>query len=240
MLYLQELLDDLSYGETSGLAVTNPITDTDIIKNHARIFSLINNGLLDLYTRFKIKEKEFDLYQRADKSLYYVRAAYLGDPGAGDSEVYIDGTGDDPPAGDIIRFLEAYDADGVEVRINNPKYPYDIFTYEPDVIKLVQEEDADLRVISLVYQAAYPKINIEDDEDPETYALYFPTYLKKALLLSIAATLYRGKSSKASEQGNLSNTYLYQYELEINKIKELGLLPDKTSTSTNFEMNGWI
>ena len=240
-MYLQTFLDELSYGELAGLYISTNLPTAGILTvDHRRILSLMNNGLLDMYSRIMMKEKEFDLYQRADRTLYPIRTTYMGDPNAGNDDIFIDNTGDDPPAGDIIRWLEAYDADGNEVFIDSPGHPYDLFTTEYDVLKITQQDDVDVRIISLVYQAAYPKIDFTDDIDMETFELDFPLYIARALRLYVASFMYSGKANKSTEKGSLSSQFLYQYETEIHKIQSLGLVPDKENKNSSFENNRWV
>jgi len=209
------------------------------VDKYPKVVSLINLALLDLYTRFPLKEKEFKVYQRTGKSLYYIRADYMGDPLAGDPEVYIDGTGDDPPNGDIIKFTQAFDELGVEVMINKRQYPDGIFLPEPDVLKMTVGDVP--KIISMVYQAAYPKILIEANFNPATYKLYFPSFLKVALLAHVAARLFVGKDSSAVEgEPNLNNTFQYRYETECLKMERLSMAPGVDEEFEQFEKNGWV
>lgn len=218
-MLLQTFLDELSFDELSNLYISKNLPEFGILTaDHCRVISIMNSGLLDLYSRIILKEKEFNLYQRADRVFYPIRAMYMGDPNAGDDQIFIDSTGDDPPNGDIIRWLEAFDAEGNEVFIDNPGYPYDLFTSEYDTFKLVHQEGTDLRVISLVYQAAYPKIDYTEDIDLDSYELTFPPFITKALRLYIAAAMYAGKANRSTEKGSLSSQYLYQYETEVHKL----------------------
>ena len=239
-MYLQEFLNELIYNELSDLYSSTNLLYLTITDDHRKIFSLMNSGILDLCTRIKLKEKECDLYQRVNKSFYYIRSTHVGNPFAGDEDIYIDGTGDDPPNKDIIRWLEAFDVDGNEVFINSPNHPYDIFTPQLDVMKITQEVDVDVRIISLVYQACYPKIVVTDDFDIETYELLFPSFINKALCLYIAAAMYSGKGGKSTEKRSMADKYLYQYESEVLKIISLCLAPDKENENSSFENNGWV
>ena len=245
MFYLQELFDDLAYGEFANMAISDPITGSITVDKYPKIVSYINAGLLDLYSRFRIKTKECLLYQRENKTTYYIRDEHLGDPFAGNPEIYIDGTVDDPPNNDIIRFIEAYDNDANEVHINDARYPEDIFIPEPDVITLTPGNlcipPVPLKIISLVYQAAYPKIVIDSSFDPGTYKLHFPSFLKLALTAYIASRLFVSKDSQAIEgQPRLSSTFLYRYEAECNKIKSLSLISEISDEAEQFENNGWV
>jgi hypothetical protein len=238
MLYLQEIFNDLAYGEFADLAISNPLSGSSLPDHHPKLVSLLNAGLLALYSRFKIKEKEFDLYQREGKTRYLIRSAHLGDPNAGDPEIYLDGTIDDPPAGDIIRFLEAFDEEGSEYHINDPKYPLEAFTPEPDIIKMTPADPP--KIISLVYQASYPKITIGEGFDPETYALYFPPILKRALLAHVASTVFVGKGTGDNGKGGMSSIFYYRYEQACLEIQKLGLLRDRDTESDRFDNNGWV
>jgi len=239
MITLKELFDDLSFGEFANMALGTSINGGMPVDKYPKVVSLINLALLDLYTRFPLKEKEFKVYQRAGKSIYYVRADYMGDPLAGDPEVYIDGTGEDPPNGDIIKFTRAFDELGVEVAINKIQCPDGIFLPEPDVLKMVVGDVP--KVISMVYQAAYPKIMIDVTFNPVAYNLYFPSFLKMALLAHVAARLFVGKDSSAVEgEPGLNNTFQYKYETECLKIEKLSLAPGVDEEFKQFESNGWV
>jgi len=239
MFYLQELFDDLAYGEFANMAIGNSVAGAIPPNKYPKVVSLINLGLLDLYSRFILKRKECVIHQREYKTLYYIRPPYIGDPFGIDPEIYIDGTVEDPPANDIIKFIEAYDEAGNELHINDARYPLDIFIPEPDVIKMVPADP--LKVVSLVYQASYPRVIIDGTFDPMVYPLYFPGFLKTALLSHVASRLFVGKESKAAEGvTNLSNTFLYRYESECAKIEKLSLVPMVDDEAEQFTNNGWI
>lgn len=239
MLYLQELFDDLAYGEFANMAVgKNQVTTIDPDK-YPRIVSLVNAGLLDLYTKFPMKEKILNLHQRTGVDTYYLRPDHVGDPDGGDSDIYIDGTGVDPVNGDIIKITSAYDDEGEDIRINDNRYPDDIFTPEQDVIKITPGDT--LKILSLVYKASYPRILIPEGFDPETLELNFPRFLKPALLAFMASRFFIGKTSQAAEgQPNLSNTFLYRYNTELEVIRNNSLAPHIDPEAAQFERAGWV
>lgn len=238
MIYLKELFDGLAYGKFANMAVGNSASGSIKQEQYPRVVYLINNGLLDIYTRLVLKKKEFDLYQRTGKSIYYLRPDNVGNVNSGDPDVYIDGTVDDPIDSDIIKLLQAFDSDGEEVYINNKRYPDDIFLPEPDIIKIEPRDP--LEVISCVYQASYPKIVIESGFDPATYKLNFPIFIQSALLAKVASEWFVGKASTAAEgQPTLNTTFVYEYEKEIAKIFNKQLVPEEDEEPEQFEDNGW-
>jgi hypothetical protein len=238
-MYLQELFNNLAYGEFSGLAIGNASTGTVPADKYPKLVSLINIGLLDLHTRFTLIEKEFDLYQRDGIYTYYLRSAHVGDPAAGNPELYVDGTSADPIAGDIIKIIKAFDEDGNKVRINDARYPDDIFMPQADVVKMTLGDP--LKVYSLVYQASYPTIVIAPGFDPATYELLYPRFLNNALMAFVAARLNQGRMTQANEgQNHVANTFFYRYEQECKKIESLSLVPMVDEEAEQFYNNGWV
>lgn len=239
MFYLQEIFDDLAYGEFANMAIGNSSFGSITPDKYPKVVSLINLGLLDLYTRFILKKKELTLYQKENKNIYYIRPEHLGYPLGGDPEIYIDDTAESVPDNDIIKFLRAYDDSGNEIRIDNIKYPNDIFLLEPDVIKMIPADP--LKILSIVYQASYPKIIVDQLFNPATYELYFPKFLKMALLAHVASRLFVGKTTKTTEgETNLGNTFQYRYETECNRIETLNLTPEIDEVAEQFYSNGWV
>ena len=238
LMYLKRIFDDLAYGEFSNMALSKSPNGSIKQEDYPKVVSYINQALVDIFTRFLLKKKEFKLHQREDRSLYYIREDNIGDPNIGDPNIYIDGTEPDCIDGDIIKPIEAYDSLGEEVRINNGAYPDDIFTLEFDVFKIAPRDP--LEVFSIVYQAAHEDIVIEKGFDPATYEIYIPRYLKTALLANLTARLYRGKTGKVAEgQQNLANTYLYRYEQEMSRIEDLGLTQEVIEDNENFDNGGF-
>jgi len=238
MITLQEIFNDLAYGEFAGMAVSNQKLGTITADKYPKMVSLINAGLLDLYTRFNLRTKEFNLHQRADKTVYYLRPEHVGDPLGVDPDIYLDGTVEGGLENDIIKITKAYDDLGYIIRINDARYPDDIFLVEQDILKMKPRDP--LIIVSLVYQASYPRIVITNDFDPAAIKLYFPSYLKRALMAFMAAQLYTGKTSSSVEgQRNISSSFLYRYEAECARIQSLTLDYEVQEDNNQFERNGW-
>jgi hypothetical protein len=238
MLYIKEIFDSLAYGELTNMAVSKASNNSINPSEYLRIVSYINEGLLDLYTRFTIRTKEFDLYQRSGVTRYYIRSAHLGDPTAGDDDIYIDNTQEDSIDADIIRLITAYDSLGNEVRINNAAYPDDFFNPEPDILTIVERDPVE--VFSIKYQAAYPKISLNSSFDPATYELHIPAYIVKPLKAIVASKLFTGKAGKTTENNqSLQNTFLHQYEIACAEIVDRSLIPQEREEDERFTNNGW-
>jgi len=239
MFVLQELFNDLAYGEFANMAIGNSNTGSITPDKYPKVVSFINLGLVDLYSRFILRKKECVIHQRPGKTLYYVRAEHMGNPLGGDPEIYIDGIMENPPDNDIICFIEAFDEMGIQIPINIASRKDGLFLPEPDVISMVPSDPP--KIISIVYQAAYPKIVITGTFDPLVYPLYFPSFLRTALMAHVASRFYVGKETKAAEgEAHLTNTFLYRYEAECVKIISNSLIPAVTESAEQFDSNGWV
>jgi len=240
MLTLKEIFDDLAYGEFSGMAVGNAKTQEGITPDkYKKITNLVNAALLDLFTRFVFRKKELDLHQKDGVTRYYLRASHVGDPLTGGDDIYLDGTKEDELNNDIIKILEAYDEDGNRVFINDHQYPDDIFMPEMDVIKL--RDNGKRRIISLVYQASYPRIGVTSDFDPAAVRLDVPSTIKTAIMMHAASRLFTGKTSNVGEgQRSMSSTFLYRYETECSRIRDLVLMPMEDTEVNAFNNRGFV
>lgn len=239
MFYLQELFDDLAHGVFANMAIGQSQTTMLSPAEYPRVVNLVNQGLLDIYTQLPMKMKEFDVYQREGITTYYLRPAYVGDPNAGNPNIYIDGTGVDPVNGDIIKLVSAVDEEGNKMYLNDRRYPEHIFTPEPDILKMTIGDI--LHVITFTYQASYPRIIVVEGFDPLTYVLDFPHYIKKALLLYVASKYFVGKAANAAEgQQTLSQTFMYQYIQEIAALQKNALDIREMAEPEQFTEGGWV
>lgn len=245
MIYLQEIFDKLAYGEFSSLSAAQSPVGSVKRDEYPRLVFLINSGLYDIYKRLVIKKKEFDLYQRAGYEKYYLQPQHVGNPNSGDPNVYIAGSNDNLLDehggniidGDIIKLLEAFDSTGEEIFINNKKYPDDIFLPEDDVIKIIERDP--LAVISVVYQASYPRIVITSAFDPASYKMYIPRYILKALTSHVASAWFTGKAANVAEgQPSLATSFRYAYESAVAEIEQLMLVSQEEEESLQFSNSG--
>jgi len=240
MITLQEIFDDLASGEFTSMSLGNSALGSIVEAQYPKVVSSLNLGLLELYKRFKLKQKECTVHQHADVTTYYLRTDYLGPVADLDDEAYIVEVEDDPFEDDIIRILEIYDADNEVIPLNDYRYPdTGVFLLAFDTLSMVPADPVEVRTI--VYQARYPKIILTDPFDPKDIELYFPDFIKEALLLYMASRIYKGKTSKAAEgTQNLGITFLAQFEAACKRLEQLGLAETRDLAHERFAAKGWV
>jgi len=239
MITLKQLFDDLAYGELAGMSMGNSVVGSITAAQYPKIISATNLGLIDLYKRFHIKEKECKVHQHADVNVYYLRSEHIGVVGSMTDDLYIEDSDDDHFEDDVLKVTEAYDEDEVPVPVNNNAYrSTGIFTPSHDVIKMVPADP--VKVISIVYRARYPEIFIADDFDPADVDLYIPDAIREALLLNIASRVFSSKASKNAEGvPNFAMSFQFRYDSLCKQLENESVFQDVNDTHNNFESKGW-
>lgn len=244
MKTLQELFDTLAAGEFSNIAIGQSTLASITEESYPKIVSYINLGLTELYKRFVLQMREIKVHQHSSVTTYYLNSDHTADAASMDAEYYIEVGDDSTFDGRIVRILEAYDADGKPVFINNPNFPKDIFMLGTHQLKWVPPDSGiPCRTATIVYQAYHSKITVTETFDPESVTLEYPDFIENALLNFIASRLFKGKVSKATEGAQQPHsTFQYQFEKECLEIKNLGLAltgDEQYSSTRRFEEKGW-
>lgn len=246
MITVEELFDDLSFGELSNLKVGNSTLASVAEENYPRMISHINLGLLDLYQRFVLKKKELNIHQIAGTTDYYLRTEYMDDAAyCGSNGMYIARKEIDPFTDDIVKVLEVFDATGAVIPLNDrnatarrvsqgSEVTPGITTPAHDTLIMVLPPVPEIVTVS--YQARYPKITITELFDPKKIKLYIPDFIRKPLMFFIAARIVAGIKVSLSEGENHPATSLRSgYNAACNEITNLNLTIDEDSTSDQFE-----
>jgi hypothetical protein len=240
MITLNELFVDIASGELNQTGLVDE--DTGLLKtsSYPKIVSALNMGLIEIYKRFLLKEKECNIYQQSGVEIYYLRSEYVSDIDFMGDDGYIEDSEFEYFDDDLVRILRAYNSAGDKVPIDNKAYPdTGIFTLAYDTIKMVPSSPPD--IISIVYQA-FLKIKIDDYTllDPSKIKIQAPNTIKDALLTYVAGRILQSQNTRAAEgEQNLSMTYRAKFENACLQIKNAGLEIQVNDTRSSFEANGW-
>jgi hypothetical protein len=98
-----------------------------------------------------------NLHQYAGVNTYYLRKDYIGDLTEMDSDVYLEM---ETFPDNIVKVLEVYDALGTGLIMNDPSDPAAVLTLAHDTLFFKDIEIP--QIMSLVYQAYYPKIKVTE------------------------------------------------------------------------------
>jgi hypothetical protein len=240
MITLQEVFDTLATGEFSNLKLGNSLLGTIAEEDYPKMVSAINLGLLDLHKRFPLRDGEIIVQQHKDVTKYELREERSATADLMDDEYYIALAEDEDWPDDLIKVDSLWEDDGTEIPLNDLRCA-DIGGFTPsfDILKMTPRSPA-IRV-HVKYRAKYPKIVITEGFDPTQELLQVPDYILEALLFFVAARVFRGISSKASE-GETTSAHMYStlYRTACQEIDNQGLVSQDTNATDHFINNGWV
>ena len=239
MITLKDLFDDLATGELSNMYV---VVDDEIVTTaYKKIITVMNRALGEIYSRFNLLQKKWNIHQQVGVTDYYIRESYVSDIDMLDVDGYIEEKDDELFENDLIKLAAAYNVDDLDtpLPINDNKYPdTGLFTLAPDHIQMVPTAGT---VITIVYQARYPKIVYKADIDPTRIKLYIPDFILPAVYAYIASKLLQGKASSATEgEKHTAATFMAKFEYACALIKQQDLDMDVNDTKTSFTAGGWV
>lgn len=233
---LQEFWKRLANGRLSN---TNLIEDdnglTIKLSHRTKVVDAINEGLIRLYTRFILNEKDVviglkdsitsyrlnSLYSKSLAPQVGVEYPYILD---GDSEVFIN---------DVIRIMAVYDNNGVKLPLNNATESTSVFTPVFDTVR-ISDPITDQR-ITVVYQAKHGTlVNTSPLQE-----IILPDTLYGALEAYVAYLLFADINSDDAKFK--SDKQLIRYEEICSDVR----LTDAVSSTTlqsniKFMNRGWV
>jgi len=231
---VQELFKRLSYGELSNLSMSSAGSGSIAADAQPKLITHANEGLLRLYSRFVLSEKEILLEMVDNFTNYHLLRRFAESNEAHDpiDPCYIKDVAD-PFLEDVIKVLEVYGEDGVRLPLNDIEDPLSVFTPNPIMLQIATPVPG--KMLSLVYQARHVPLEygVLGSE------ILLPAVLEGALVSYVAGQIYGNmngvdNSAKGSE-------YMNKYEVICADILSKDLVNSSRSTSnTKFDNRGFV
>jgi len=234
---LQDIFDQLSYGELSQLFVGTGENGEIPVDRRRKIGASISLGLTDLYKRFLLKEKRVRVAYDASRSTYVLHSDYAESNTGGLAPVKYIMDSDEPFTDDVLQIERIYSADGTELRLNALD--------DPDAIRLTSTNmflapaTLETEYLEVVYRANHPAL---DPVDVETYPtnvdIELPITHLEPLLLYVASRVHTpvGMNNEFHD----GNNYAAKYEVACSRLEQLNMRVDTVGHNTRFESNGWV
>lgn len=230
----QSILTQLSFNEFSNLSLSNDGDGTIRKSDLGKVLTLLNDGLLDLTSKFKIMEKVVHIELHEHITTYHLvpRFAESQQPQPDVSIPYILDKNRTPFKGDVNKVIAVWDSEGRQRKLNDENDKRSIFTMQKDSITVpFPEKDV---VLFVHYQAAPLRITVNNlDEE-----LDIPDSLVPALRAYIAYKMFISMGNNDSIR--IGQEYQNQYILLINDLKGIDALSDSRFMHNTFEERGWV
>lgn len=233
-----DILKALAVGELSNLYMGNTgVIDQSKIP---AVIQAINDALLQLYTKFALKEESLILELRVGVTNYHFkkRFAYseydLNNPPASWDMPYILDMDTDKFEEDVIKVLTVYGYDGTKLLLNDVENTQSVFTPQPQMLEVPYPIQG--KCLSVVYQAKHKTVPSTEYED---FEVEFPDCLFLALRYAVAAQIY----SQMNTQENIMKGQEYEakYLAQCQTAIDMDLVNTTISTTnTRFEKRGWV
>ena len=246
---LQEIFDQLTYGELSMLSIGGGEEGVIDETNYSRVLAHVNMGLTDLYKRFPLKEGRVTLALLSDKTEYSLDSKFaLANTRSRELVRYLVDSATTPFKDDILKIERVLTDSEKEMELNNPSSEYSAFTPTSTTLRLHKDvasgvyglpEWLKTRNLVIVYRANHPKI-VKGLTlfDPTKVQIQLPESHLNALLLFVASRAHT--PGGMTGEFNAGNNYAMKYEGECAQLETAGLRTDQGGgVNQRFHRRGW-
>lgn len=226
---VQELFKRLSFGVLSNLSMSSNANGTITAEAQPRLITFANDGLLKLYSKFVLSEKEI-LLEMVDNITNYHLLTRFAESNCDEENHdprYIKDIAD-PFLEDVIKVLEVYGQDGKPRTLNDAEDPLSVFTPNPIMLQVPKPSPGEM--LSLVYQARHVPL----EHGVLGAEIYLPVVLEGALVSFIASEIY--SNMNGPENSAKGNDHLMRYEAACVDVLAKDLVNSSRST-TNIKFN---
>ena len=212
---LSHIFNSLTFGELKQVGLGG-FEDHKAIQpdDYFEVVNHINMGLIQLYTKFPIQEKEQILDTEPDKTMY-------------------------PLNGDVLRVTGVWSSTGCEVPVNDEYKELSVYIPSPSTIQIPYATG--FEQFCITYRAAPTPIKVPTapSELDLTQTVECPTYLVEALLAYVE---YRVRKSQSGEQAvQLAMVAKQTFDALCMEIESRNILNNgDTSSCIKPALRGWV
>lgn len=243
---LERIFTDLNLGDLSQIHIGDSRADEEEenlekvldFKAKQRIVSFINFGLIALYTRFPLKEREVLVKMISGKREYVLDREYaVSNEESAEPDKHILDNELNPFKNDIIRIDSCFGSSGTEYAINNDGSKLSIYT--PDYITIQVPNFILESNLSLIYRAKHDDVVYNRDTDEKNTFVHVPSYLYDALLQYVTYRVHKMRNNQEARVDSLQALQLFNAlceETETRNLTHNGF----TSNFSKLDDNGWV
>ena len=245
MLSFDKLLQNLSLGVFSNLAIGSEGAGFIQEDSRAKIGLYTNEALTELYGQFILSEKSFDLLTFAEKGEYVINStnSFIGSGLVYDPAV-LDPNGpniidseDKPFKDDVIKILSIDTPRGYKLPINDPENGCSAFSPHSELLRFNAPVEGE--VLTVRYQANHAEIIVGKCGGYDDQTVDLPKVLHDALYSYIAYKVFT--SMNTPENTAKAREHLQLYTQILAKVVNKDLVSESTVfTHDKFENGGWV
>lgn len=234
-MLLEDLYQRLSYGELNNLSLAAEGSGSILDAAQPRIVMYANEAMIRLYTTFILRTNSVILTPLDHVTSYHLKKRFAFSQRAESDEdfLYIQDLDDEPFAEDVIKVLEVFDGAGQVVPLNDAEQPNSVFT--PQALMLQVPTAWNGQVLSLLYQASHPTLDVSDPHS----IIDLPEVLHGALTAFIAHKIYSHMNT--AESSAKANEHMNTFMGICTDVVEKDLVATSIlQSNSRFHKRGWI
>lgn len=237
---LNDLFRDLALNELSNLSMVDKSQpDTIVSSRRAKIVSLANEGLLSLYSKFVLLEKDVLVEMREAKTNYHLLKRYAwsnydrDNPPDRFDAPYIMDTVMEPFTEDVIKVLSVHNTFGQKMPLNDTENPMSVFSPQANTLQVPFPIAG--QALSIEYQAKHPRLDECECDDP----IDLPDVLWPALKAYIAGKVYMHMNTQ--ENTAKGQEHMILFDVICNDVVEKDLVSTSVSnTNIKLQKRGFV
>jgi hypothetical protein len=224
---LQEVFDQLTYGELSQLSIGGAEAGEISEVNYEKIIAHINLGLTALYKRFPLKQDRVQI-PLVPGTFFY-------------STLTI--------APHLLKVEQVLTDGGIELPLNDAADMYSVNTpsasnlhVPADIVDQLVDLPDEYKTtgLTVVYRANHPRVVKRlGFFDPKRERLQLPDSHLEPLLFYVASRVHTPMGAGQFE-GQMGNNYYAKYEASCQSLETANLNVDQGSQSNRLRENGWV
>lgn len=233
---IADLFRLLSYGELSNLDLSGEGSGTIKEERQPQLINYINEGLLKLYTRFPLLQKDLIIELQSDILVYPLRLEYAETVGSDVPFPFIKDRPGREFTGDVIKILEVHSSCGSELPLNDKGNPRSLFTPQPDVLQVPYPKAG--TAIGVQYQARHPKL-LDKGRGMLLQTIEVPFFLESALQNFVAHKVY--SHMNGAENTAKSQEFEVHFERICTEVEQRDTVNQTFGTTQyKLEMRGFV
>lgn len=244
---LREILDYLTDGELSQLSIGGGDPGQIREEDYPKVIRTINLALVNLFTRFSLKEGLLELVLDPDITRYVLTSAHTVSANVSGQPHYINDSVDIPFKDDLLKIQAIKTLAGKELPFNVLDHQYSCNSPSHDVLEVPSAlvlQSSDLpdhyKTTSLMvsYRAAHPQLPTAGTINPDEIEVALPYAYLEPLLYFVAARSHH--PSSLTSEVNPATSYYAKYERACQLLQNTNLDLDRDESSTKFRARGWV
>lgn len=234
---LQDIFDQLTFGELSQLSLTNEgqgINEED----RKKVIRNITLGLTELHKRFLLKERFFDITLQKGKVVYTLVKRFAESNISSTEPVKYISDLNSPFYDDLLKIEQVTDENGNKLTLNKSGNKYSLRTPAYNVLYIPPQETP-ITTVNVVYRADHPPLSEHAHLlPPFTVDIDLPGSHLQALLYFVASRILNPIG--LVQEFHEGNNYTAKFEAAVQELKNTGFQIDTDFENNRFTTKGFV